>query len=43
VANVLGIYRVEITFTQTKIMDGIQQVGLANTIVTHKTIYPWRK
>jgi hypothetical protein len=38
--DILGINRIEIAFAQTKVMDGIKDVGFANSVIPDKTIYP---
>ena len=41
--DILGIYSIEITFTETEIMDGIQDIGFTNTVVSYKAIDAWRE
>ena len=36
--NLLGIYRVKIAFTKTKVMDGIKQVCLALPVVSRNAV-----
>jgi hypothetical protein len=35
---ILSIHRIEITLAKAEIVDGIEQVGFADTVLTHKAI-----
>ena len=41
--DVLAVNRIEVTLTEREVMDGIQDIGLANTVVTYEAIDLWRK
>src|SRR5690606_32194872 len=38
---ILGGYWVKITFSEGKMVNGIEHIGFSNAVVSHKTIYLW--
>ena len=38
VKNILGVDRIGMTFTKRKIINGIQEIGFAHSVIAEKTI-----
>jgi hypothetical protein len=42
-ADILLVDRVKVTFGKRKVINGIEQIGLAGSIIADKTVYPVRE